>query len=118
MALGYKQLMQVERAWRSLKSGIRIRPMFHWVPHRISAHVSLTMISFLLERIAENSCGDTWRNIRDDLRQVKLAQLFTPSGEVWQVSEPRPEAANRLKKLKIPPPPLIWKVGKTPTHTP
>ncbi len=118
MALGYKQLMQVERAWRLLKSGILIRPMFHWAPHRISAHVSLTMITFLLERIAENSCGDTWRNIRDDLRQIKLAQLFTPAGEVWQVSEPRPDAVNRLKQMKIPPPPLIWKVAQPPTHTP
>ncbi len=32
----------------------------------------------MLERVAENACGDTWRNIRDDLRQVKLAQLSSP----------------------------------------
>ena len=44
--------MLVERAWRLLKSGIKIRPMFHWVPHRICAHVSLTMIALLLERLA------------------------------------------------------------------
>jgi hypothetical protein len=75
MALGYKQLMQIEGAWRLMKSGIRIRPIFHWVPHRICAHISLTMIAFLLERIAENACRDTWRNIRDDLKQIKLVQL-------------------------------------------
>lgn len=110
MALGYKQLMEVERAWRLLKSGIKIRPMFHWVPHRICAHVSLTMISLLLERIAENTCVDTWRNIRDDLRQIKLVQLLSPNGEVWQVTEPGPAASNRLKKLGITPPPPVMKV--------
>jgi hypothetical protein len=117
LALGYKQLMQVERAWRLLKSGLRIRPLFHWAPHRICAHVSLTMVGLLLERIAEKACGDTWRNIRDDLRQIKLAQFLTPQGALWQVTEPRPAAANRLKHLKIPPPPPVVKVGPPPTHT-
>ena len=107
LALGYKQLQQVERAWRLLKSGLRIRPIFHWAPHRIRAHVSLTMLALLLERLAENACGDTWRNIRDDLRQIKLAQFLTPKGSVWQVTEPSPAAANRLKALKIPKPPPI-----------
>jgi hypothetical protein len=107
MALGYKQLLQVERAWRLLKSGIKIRPMFHWVPHRICAHVSLTMVSFLIERVAENACGDTWRNIRDDLRQIKLVQLLTPNGEVWQVTEAGPAALKRLKQLGIQPPPAV-----------
>jgi len=117
LALGYKQLAQVERAWRLLKSGLRIRPIFHWAPHRICAHVSLTMVALLLERLAETACGDTWRNIRDDLRQIKLAQFLTPQGELWQVTDPLLAAANRLKQLKIPPPPPVLKVASPPTHT-
>jgi transposase len=117
LALGYKQLTQVERAWRLLKSGLRIRPIFHWAPHRIAAHVSLTMVGLLLERLAENACHDTWRNIRDDLRQIKLAQFLTPQGELWQVTEPGPAAANRLKQLHLPPPPPVLKVAPPPTHT-
>ncbi|MBM3189997.1 MAG: IS1634 family transposase [Chloroflexi bacterium] len=117
LALGYKQLAQVERAWRLLKSGLRIRPIFHWAPHRIAAHVSLTMVALLLERLAETACGDTWRNIRDDLRQIKLAQLLTPQGELWQVTDTLPAAANRLKQLKLPSPPPVLKVDPPPTHT-
>lgn len=117
LALGYKQLAQVERAWRLLKSGLRIRPIFHGAPHRICAHVSLTMMALLLERLAETACGDTWRNIRDDLRQIKLAQFLTPQGELWQVTEPLPAAANRLKQLKIPVPPPVLKIDPPPTHT-
>ena len=55
----------------------------------------------LLHRMAEVSCGDTWRNIHDDLKQIKLAQLSGPDGAVWQVTEPRPEARRRLKTLGI-----------------
>lgn len=108
LALGYKQLQRVEDAWRTLKSGLRLRPVFHWAPHRIHAHVALTVFALLLERVAERACGDTWRNIRDDLRQIKLAQLLSPHGEVWQVTEPTPETAKRLQFLEIKnPPPLI-----------
>ena len=107
MALGYKQLMRVEQAWRQLKSGLRLRPVFHFAPHRIHAHVFLTVIALLLERLTEQACGDTWRNIHDDLKQIKLAQLSGPNGTVWQVTEPRPEARNRLKLLGISNPPTV-----------
>jgi hypothetical protein len=108
VALGYKQLQRVEEAWRTLKSGLRLRPVFHWAPHRIHAHVALTVLSLLLERTAEHTCGDTWRNIRDDLKGIKLAQLLSPHGTVWQVSDPTPAAAKRLNLLRIKhPPPLL-----------
>jgi hypothetical protein len=107
MALGYKQQQRVEEAWRTMKSGLRMRPVFHWAPHRIHAHIAITVLSLLLERAIEHACQDTWRNIRDDLKQIQLAQLFSPNGTVWQVTEPKPEAANRLKALKIKPPPPV-----------
>lgn len=107
MALGYKQLMRVEQAWRDMKSVLRMRPVYHWAPHRIHAHVALTFLSLLLQRVAETSCEDTWRNIYDDLRQVKLVQLSGPNGKLWQVTEPRLDARKRLKSLKIENPPVI-----------
>ena len=107
MALGYKQLARVEEAWRTLKSALRLRPVYHWAVHRIHAHVALTVLALLLERVAEYACADTWRNIRDDLRRIKLAQLSSPNGTVWQVTEPTPAAAKRLKALAIKNPPPV-----------
>jgi hypothetical protein len=107
LALGYKQLQRVEVAWRSLKSGLKLRPVYHWAPHRIHAHVALTVLALLLERVAEQACGDTWRHIRADLKRIKLAQLLSPNGTLWQVTEPPPDALKRLKSLKIEKPPPI-----------
>jgi transposase len=107
MALGYKQLQRVEEAWRSLKSTLRMRPIYHWAAHRICALVSLSVLALLLERVAEHHCADTWRNIRDDLKQIQLAQLSSPDRTVWQVTEPSERAANRLKSLKINKPPPV-----------
>jgi hypothetical protein len=107
LALGYKQLQRVEEAWRTLKSGLRVRPVYHWAVHRIHAHVSLSVLALLLERIIEQACGDTWRNIRADLDQIKLAQLLSPHGEVWQVTAPSSEVANHLKCLEMKNPPAV-----------
>ena len=111
MALGYKQLQRVEQAWRQLKGGLRLRPVHHRAERRVRAHVALTVIALLLERMAEHACGDTWRNIRDDLKQIKLVQLLGPNGALWQVTEPRQDASKRLKSLGIPPPPTILKLA-------
>ena len=111
LALGYKQLQRTEEAWRRLKSGLKLRPVYHFAPQRIRAHVALSVLALLLERVAERACGDTWRNIRDDVKRIKLAQLSGPNGEVWQVTEPGPDAAKRLKSLQILHPPPILKLA-------
>ncbi len=54
-----------------------------------------------IEIAAEHACADTWRNIRDDLKRIQLAQLLSPNGTLWQVTETTPAAAKRLKALKI-----------------
>ena len=73
LALGYKQLQRVEESWRSLKSGLRVRPVYHWAVHRIHAHVALSVLALLLERVIEQACGDTWRNLRDCVFRAKVA---------------------------------------------
>ena len=40
---------------------LRTRPIFHWTPHRICSHISLCVLALLLERMAEQRAGDTWR---------------------------------------------------------
>ncbi len=111
LALGYKQLYRVEQSWRQLKSEPRLRPVHHRVARRIHAHIALAVIALLLERLAEHTCGDTWRNIRDDLKQIKLVRLSGPNGDLLQVTEPRPNAFKRLKSLQIKPPPPILDLG-------
>ena len=39
IALGYKQLLEVERGWRDMKQIIDLRPVHHRLEERIRAHV-------------------------------------------------------------------------------
>lgn len=46
----YKDLSRVERAFRSLKTiGLEIRPIRHWTPKRVRAHVFLCMLAYHVE---------------------------------------------------------------------
>jgi len=46
----YKDLSQVEQAFRSLKSvDLQVRPIFHWKDDRIRSHVFLCMLAYYLE---------------------------------------------------------------------
>jgi hypothetical protein len=46
----YKDLDRVERAFRNLKSGdLAIRPVRHWTPDRVRAHVFLCMLAYHVE---------------------------------------------------------------------
>ena len=46
----YKRLSTVERAFRSLKSvDLKVRPVFHYTPERVRAHVLLCMLAYYVE---------------------------------------------------------------------
>jgi len=53
LARQYKHLFQVKRAFHGLKSGINLRPLYHYTVRRIKAHVSLCVLAYFLERYAE-----------------------------------------------------------------
>jgi len=47
----YKDLQEIERSFRALKSHIKIRPTFHWTESRVRAHALLCVIALTIERI-------------------------------------------------------------------
>lgn len=115
LALGYKQLMRVEEAWRKLKSGLRLRPVFHYRPWRICAHVSITVLGLLLERIAEIRAGDTWRNLCAQLQTIKVIEYDHKEARIQQTSELRKEVADLLGQLQVPLPPKLPSVQPLPS---
>jgi hypothetical protein len=113
LALGYKQLLRVEECWRQLKSGLRMRPVFHYRPWRIQAHVTISVLALLLERIAEIRAGDTWRNLRAQLQTIKIVEYERDGTRVRQTTELRPEVASLLRALKVAAPPKIHLISKS-----
>jgi transposase len=110
VALGYKQLMEVERAFRTLKSTLDLRPVYHRKDERIKAHVLLCFFALVLIRIAETRTGLTWERIRTLMQRMHIVEIQTKDGRILQRTELTPEQSNILKKLNISPPPKVYKI--------
>ena len=114
LALGYKQLMRVEECWRSLKSTLRMPPVYHWRPWRIQAHVTISVLALLLQRVIEQRASDSWRNVAAELDSIKIVEYERDGTRVRQTTEVRAAARTLLQTLKIAPPPLIHELEKAP----
>jgi hypothetical protein len=107
IALGFKQLMEVERGWRDLKQVIDLRPVYHRKEERIRAHVILCWLALLLIRIAETTAGATWNTIADELDLLTLGTFTGPAGTFRQTAELTKTQRDLLAKLGIPNPKKI-----------
>jgi transposase len=114
LALGYKQLLRVEQCWRQLKSGVRMRPVFHYRPWRIHAHVSISVLALLLERIAEIRARDTWRNIAAKLEKIQVIEYDRGEARVQQTTQLRDEHLALLQQLGVPVPARVHAVAPVP----
>jgi hypothetical protein len=101
IALGYKQLLQVERGWRDLKQLIDLRPVYHRKEERIRAHVILCWLALLLIRVAETATGATWAKIAGELDLLTLGTFTGPAGTFRQTAELTTTQRDILAKLEI-----------------
>jgi hypothetical protein len=107
IAVGYKQLLEVERGWRDMKQVIDLRPVYHRLEQRIRAHVILCWLALLLIRIAETTAGTTWNKITDELSQLTLGTFTGPAGTYRQTAELTPAQRDIFASLQIPCPDKI-----------
>jgi len=94
-ALAYKELWQVEAAFRELKSQLEIAPVYHWTEPRVRAHVAICFLSFVLEV-----------ELRKRLKQLGVKAVHVRiKGRDWRV---RTELEGQaFKAAGVPPPPRV-----------
>ncbi len=105
IALGYKQLIEVERGWRTLKHTLDLRPVHHRKEERIRAHVLLCFLALLLTRVIEVETAQTWPTIRRELQRMHLGEFHGSAGSVLQRTESTPAQHDLLRALGIDEPP-------------
>jgi hypothetical protein len=113
VALGYKQLMEVERGWRDMKHVLDLRPVYHRLEHRIRAHVTLCWLALLLIRVAETRTGETWGNLRDELQLLHLGTFTSPTATITRRTDTTPAQQRILAALDVDEPPLLSDVTLT-----
>jgi len=111
VALGYKQLLKVEAAFRTLKQSLELRPVYHRKEERIRAHVLLCWLGLMLIRIIENQTGKTWREVRSLTQTMHLIEYRLDAGKLCQRTELTEEHRAIVSALKIEEPQRIWDIS-------
>ncbi len=104
VALGYKNLLEAERAFRDLKTTLELRPVYHHLERRIRAHVLLCWLALLLARVAERQTTTTWRRINTELGRLHLVTLAGPAGRMQHTTALTPQQRELLAATGIAPP--------------
>jgi hypothetical protein len=107
IALGYKQLAEVERGWRDMKQVIDLRPVYHRKEERIRAHVVLCWLALLLIRVTETSCEQSWPSLRRELEKIKVGSFQGAAGSFRQRTEISASQRAILAKLELAEPPRL-----------
>ena len=101
IAAGYRQLLEVERGWRDMKSVLDLRPVCHRLEERIRAHVILCWLALLLIRVAENHTGQTWPAMRRELQRISIGTFTGPAGTFRQRTDIPKTTRDLLTALEI-----------------
>ena len=111
VALAYKSGAIIESCFRRMKqTGLEVRPMFHWAPRRIEAHVKLCVLALQVQRTAEIRTGLPWARIAHLLGTLKAVRYLTERQTIVQRTKIGPELAGPLKQLGISAPKQVMAV--------
>jgi transposase len=117
----YVQLTQIESVFRSLKSELGIRPIYHQLEHRADAHVLVAFLAYCLQvtlknRLMIHAPGLTPAAVLEKLATIQLVEVWIPMVDGrWLVmprhTQPEKDVQAVLDHLRISlpsqPPPCI-----------
>jgi hypothetical protein len=128
----YMQLAEAEAAFRTLKSEVRVRPIWHWVGSRVEAHILVAFLGYCLWVALRKQCERAapaltpWQ-VLDQLGRIVLVEVwFQLRDGRWlclpRITQPEPAQAVLLQQLNwtLPhqPPPRIHADQVPPEHPP
>ena len=112
VALGYKGAWIIESCFRRMKqTGLEVRPMFHWSPRRIEAHVKLCVLALQMQRAGEIRCTLPWARIAHELAALKAVRYCTAGRTIVQRTKIADGLGAILKDLGISTPKQIMSVS-------
>jgi transposase len=126
----YMQLVQVEAAFKCLKSELGIRPIYHQLEHRVEAHILVAFLAYCLtvtlkHRLQVHAPGLTPRAVLEKLAAIQTLDVCLPTTDgrtlvMPRYTEPEADLALLLHQLRIvlPKQPLPRLVAAPPVTAP
>lgn len=104
----YKQLYKIEHSFRTFKSHLETRPMFHWTDSRIEGHICLCYIAFALQNYVLQKANKTKptfteTSLRKTLDKMQVSLLKHNTEKIYIRSAPTTNEAYLQQQLGIKP---------------
>jgi transposase len=107
----YMQLVQIEAAFKCLKSELGIRPIYHQLEHRVEAHILVAFLAYCLTvtlkwRLQVHAPGLTPRAVLEKLAAIQTLDVWLPTTDgrylvMPRYTEPEADLALLLHQLRI-----------------
>jgi transposase len=108
----YSLLTRAESAFRTMKSPLAERPIFHHLEHRADTHIFLCVLAFHLVVAIEKTLRDgglwtSWATVRKTLAKHQIGTIILPAQNGWTLRirrDGRPDAdvADLYTRLGVP----------------
>jgi hypothetical protein len=99
----YREKNMVEIDFRTIKSAFEIRPMYHHTDQKVSAHVTICMLSLLLERTLRKKMGNhgSAQKALDTLETCNLNHYVLDTQSLYSTTCADPEQEKILHHLNM-----------------
>lgn len=71
----YRSLWQIEESFRISKHDLSIRPIYHWTPNRIRAHIAISFIAFVCVRNLEYRVKMQYKKLSPEVIRQELLKV-------------------------------------------
>ena len=111
----YKQLYKIEHSFRTFKSHLETRPMFHWTDKRIEGHICLCYMAFALQNFVLQKVNKlkqvfTEATLRQTLDRMQVSLLKHRADQLYLRSAPAPNEIWLQQQMAVKPlPPVVAK---------
>ncbi len=115
--VAYKGLWQVEECFRTLKTPLELRPIYHRTEPRVWGHVKVCFLAFLLRqhlrlKLKELKWEGSFTGILEALKWVWAVEVEDRAGHKYRLRDEIPaEAMPAFRALRMAPPKLVEKLS-------
>jgi transposase len=116
VALKYKELWQVERVFRDVKSILETRPVYHQRDENIRGHVFCSFLALVLRKELERRLNDAghifeWSDIKQDLKALQQVTIEEHGNRFAIRSECKGHCGKIFQAVKVALPPTIREIA-------
>ncbi len=102
----YKQLYKIEQSFRTFKTFLETRPMFHWTEPRILGHLNLcyicfTLLNYMQLQLKQQKTPQSENQIRKNLMSMQMSLISQNNNEYYLRSKTTEGIKQIMKTLKI-----------------